>query len=151
MFRLVLFIGLVVSAAAQQPDLPAPPDFSGTYTFLEDGETVQINITDGKVDGFISRLGDLESDKGTFIDQFFSKAEVKGDKLAFTTKPVHSVWFEFKGKVERGPGKLRSDEKYFLLRGTLTRYYTDHHKKTTAKERTVVFESLPDGLMPAGQ
>jgi hypothetical protein len=147
MFRLLLILGLALPMVAQQPAPPA--SISGTYTFLDDGETVQINVTEGKVDGFISRFGDLDSDKGTFIDQFFSKAELKGDQLTFTTKPVHSVWFEFKGKVERGPGKVREEEKFYLLRGKLVRYHTDAHKKTTAQERAVVFESLPDGLMPA--
>lgn len=151
MLRLVLTLIVASAAAAQQaaPPAVAPPDISGTYTFLKDGETVQVNVTDGKVDGFISRFGDLESDKGTFIDQFFEKAELKGGNLSFKTKPVHSVWYEFKGKVERGPAKLREEEKYYLLRGTLVRYHTDSNKKTTAQERSVVFESLPEGLMPA--
>lgn len=148
MFRFAL--ALVVSLSlAQQPPKALPPDYSGTYSFAKDGETLQLNIDNGKVDGFISRLGDLESDKGTFIDQFFAKAELKGDQLSFTTKPVHSVWFEFKGRVERGAGKTRAEEKYYLLKGKLIRYYTDANKNTTAQERTVVFESLPEGLLPA--
>src|SRR5688572_27174127 len=99
MLRLVLVVMLACAAAAQQP---APADYSGTYSFLKDGETLQLNIDGGKADGFISRFGDLESDRGTFIDQFFAKAEFKGDHLTFTTKPVHSVWLEFKGRVRPG-------------------------------------------------
>ena len=148
MLRFALMLLVALPCIAQQA-AKAQHDYSGTYSFVKDGETLQLNIDNGKVDGFVSRLGDLESDKGTFIDQFFTKAELKGEQLTFTTKPVHNVWFEFRGKIERGPGKTRADDKYYVLKGKLIRYYTDPQKNTTAEERTVVFESLPEGLVPA--
>src|SRR5437899_1296583 len=60
--------------SAQQPPSPKNPveDYSGMYAFLQDGEFVQVTVEDaGRVTGFVSRYGDLESDRGAFLDQFF--------------------------------------------------------------------------------
>ena len=92
-------------------------DISGMYSFLREGEFVQVTLEDGdRVSGFVSRYGDSGSDKGTFLDQFFSKASLKDKHLVFTTKPVHGVWYEFDGNVERGPGKTPHDEGFRVLR-----------------------------------
>ena len=99
------------AAAAGAGSGPAPAeDISGMYTFLKEGEFVQINIDANGVSGYISRQGDLESDRGAFLDQFFSQASVHGHDVAFTTKPVHGVWFEFKGRFDRGPAKTKKEE-----------------------------------------
>lgn len=123
---------------------PATPDYSGMYTFLREGEFVQVTVEDGrKVTGFVSRYGDLESDRGAFLDQFFKQGKLDGNQLAFTTETVHGVWYEFKGAVERGEGKNPGDEAYYVLKGTLTEYSTDTSKKTSAKSREVVFKAFP--------
>src|SRR6185437_190801 len=80
-------------------------DISGMYSFLREGEFVQINLEESGVSGYISRLGDLESDRGAYLDQFFDKASVEGHDVSFTTKPLHGVIFEFKGQFERGAAK----------------------------------------------
>lgn len=121
----------------------APGDFSGMYTFLREGEFVQIDWEEGTVSGFISRYGDLESDRGAFLDHMIKKGSLDGNKLAFTTTTVHGVSFEFKGTVERGEGKTPGVEAYYLLRGTLTQLTADANKKTSAKSREVVFKSFP--------
>jgi len=91
------------------------------YSFLKDGEFVQLTVEDGgSVTGFISRFGDGESDKGAFLDQFFKTGKLDGSKLSFTTEVVHGVAFDFQGSVERGEGKNPGDEAYFVLKGTLT-------------------------------
>jgi len=59
---------------------------------------------------------------------------------------VHGVWYDFKGRVERGPGKSPGDEAYYLLKGTLIQNTTDANKKTTAKSRDVAFKSFPKDL-----
>src|SRR5271169_486317 len=59
------------------------PDLSGMFTFLREGEFVQLTVEDGQLSGFVSRFGDTESDKGQFIDQFFDKATLAGDHLYF--------------------------------------------------------------------
>jgi hypothetical protein len=130
---------------AQNPT-PAKPaeDYSGMYSFLQDGEFVQITIEDqGRVTGFVSRFGDSESDRGAFLDQFFKQGKLDGTKLSFTTETVHGVWYEFTGTIERGPGKSLSDEAYYLLKGTLAEYRTDASKKVTSKSRDVTFKSFP--------
>src|SRR5215469_10057768 len=99
---------------ASQPQAPAAKssdDYSGMYTFLREGEFVQVTVEDqGHVTGFVSRYGDLDSDKGAFLDHFFKEGKLDGNKLTFTTETVHGVWFEFKGTVDRGQGKNPGDE-----------------------------------------
>jgi hypothetical protein len=112
------------------------------YTFLQDGEFVQLSVQDGRLTGFISRYEDGE--KSLFVDQFFSEASLKASELSFKTKIVHGVWFEFKGQVERGPGKTRSQEAYYVVRGTLVRYTEDAAKKATAITREASFKSFPE-------
>src|SRR6478672_5634181 len=68
-------------------------DMSGMYTFLREGEFVQLTVDDGKLSGYVSRFGETESDKGQFIDQFFDKTSLVGDRLTFNTKIVHGVWY----------------------------------------------------------
>jgi len=59
---------------------------------------------------------------------------------------VHGVWYEFKGTVERGPGKNPGDEAYYLLKGTLSQSTTDVDKKTSSKSRDVSFKSFPQDM-----
>jgi len=134
--------------AANNPPAPKPADdYSGMYSFLQDGEFVQLTVEDkGRVTGFISRYGNLESDRGEFLDLFFKEGKLEGTVLNFTTQTVHGVWYDFKGRVERGPGKSPGDEAYYLLKGTLIQNTTDANKKTTAKSRDVAFKSFPKDL-----
>lgn len=139
---------MALNAAPQAAS--APDDYSGMYSFLKDGEFVQITIEEkGAVSGFISRFGDSPSDKGTFIDQFFKSGKIDGNKLSFVTVPVHGVWFEFDGTFARGEGKKPEDEGYFVVQGTLTRLATDAEKKTSSQARQVVFKSFPRDTTPA--
>ena len=105
----MLLVSVFLSAQNAAPGAPAAKpadDYSGMYSFLQDGEFVQLNIEDAsRVTGFISRYGDLESDHGEFLDHFFKPGTLDGKKLNFTTQTVHGVWFEFRGTIERGPGK----------------------------------------------
>jgi hypothetical protein len=147
---------LLLSAAwlaAQNAPSPAKPseDYSGMYAFLQDGEFVQITVEDqGKVTGFVSRYGDIESDKGfEFLDHFFKQGKLDGNKLAFTTETVHGISFEFRGTVERGEGKRAGDEAYYLLKGTLIENATDEAKKTTSRSREVALKSFPQDVSPA--
>ncbi len=121
-------------------------DISGMYTFLREGEFVQVTVEEGRVSGFVSRYGDSDTDKGTFLDQFFDKASLEGNKLSFKTKPVHGTWFEFTGTVERGPGKTPHDDGYRVIRGTLVQSSFDLDKKTQSKSRQVEFKSFPQDL-----
>jgi|SRR5450631_4768648 hypothetical protein len=123
---------------------------SGMYTFLKEGEFVQVTVEDaGHVTGFVSRFGDGESDKGAFLDQFFKSGKIDGNKLGFTTEIVHGVAFEFKGTVERGEGKNPGDEAYFVLKGTLIENASDVNKKVTSRSREVAFKMFPQDAAPA--
>jgi hypothetical protein len=124
--------------------------FSGMYSFLKDGEFVQITVEDdGRVTGFVSRYGEGESDKGAFLDQFFRSGKLDGNKLSFATETVHAVWFEFKGTVERGEGKNPGDEAYYVLKGTLTDNTSDAAKKVTTHSREVMLKMFPEEASPA--
>ena len=117
-------------------------DISGMYNFLKEGEFLQINVEKTGVSGYISRMGDSESDRGVFLDQFFDKAQIQGHDVSFTTKQLHSVWYEFKGKFERGPAKSKADDGYYILRGTLKEFSLDDNKKPVAHSRAVELKSL---------
>src|ERR1044071_5850189 len=117
-------------------------DISGMYGFLKEGEFVQINVEKTGVSGYISRMGDSESDRGVFLDQFFEKAAIQGHEVSFTTKSLHSVWYEFKGKFARGPAKTRVEDGYYVLRGTLKEFSVDDRKNTVSHSREVEFKLL---------
>jgi hypothetical protein len=128
---------------AQRNSVPPPAeDISGMYSFLKEGEFLQIILDHEGVSGYISRFGDLESDRGSFLDQFFSKASVQGHDVTFTTKVIHGVWFEFKGRFDRGPAKSKAKDGYYVLRGTLTEFISDADKKVTSRSQEAEFKLL---------
>jgi hypothetical protein len=153
-------LAMVVCSLLVAGQSPAPPvarpseDYSGMYSFLREGEFVQVTVEDdGRVTGFVSRFGDTESDRGAFLDQFFKEAKLDGTKFAFTTDTVHGVWYEFRGTIERGEAKVPSQEAYYVLKGTLTDTRTNADQKVTAKSQQVLFNSFPKdtGSAPSKQ
>lgn len=125
---------------------PAGREYSGMYSFVKDGEFVQISVEDqGRVTGSISRYGDGENEKAGFLDQYFRSGKLDGNKVSFTTETVRGVWFEFKGTVERGEGKNPGDEAYYVLKGTLTENTIDAAKKMTTHGAEVVLKMFPRG------
>jgi hypothetical protein len=139
----LLFLPLL--SATPQTASPATDDYSGMYSFLREGEFVQVTVEEkGNVSGFISRFGDSESDKNEFLDQFFESGKLESNHLSFTTKSVHGTWFTFDGTVARVVGKRPNEEGYYVIRGTLNRFKTDADKKTTSQDsRKVEFKSFP--------
>lgn len=125
---------------AQNSSVAGMEDISGMYSFLREGEFVQINLEQRGVSGYISREGTLESDRGQFLDQFFIKASLQGHDLSFVTRPVHGIWFEFKGRFDRGPAKTKLEDAYYVLRGTLTEFTADADLKSTSHSREVEFK-----------
>jgi hypothetical protein len=151
--QLICFVALAVANSVAQSSKGAPThtsaEYSGMYNFLRDGEFVQITVEDqGNVTGFISRFGDSETDRGAFLDHFFKQGKLDGNKLTFSTKSVHGIWFEFRGTVERGEGKKLGDEAYYVLKGTLTENATDGANKTTSRLREVALTSFPQDVSP---
>jgi hypothetical protein len=142
-FLLILLLTSTIGAP-QQSTAPATEDYSGMYSFLRDGEFVQISVEDqGNVSGFISRYGDSDNDKNTFLDQFFESGKLDANRLTFKTKEVHGTRFTFEGTIQRGTGKTPDDEGYYVIRGTLTRIQTDPDKKTTRTSEERDFKSFP--------
>lgn len=155
---LVLAAGLAGAPGrlrAQEPKSANPaaaenaPSYSGMYSFLKEGELVQVTVEDqGHVAGFISRFGDGESDKGEFLNQFFKIGKLDGNKLNFTTDILHGVSWDFKGAVERGEGKNPGAEGYYVLKGTLTQNISDVNKKVMSHSQEVVFKMFPQTASP---
>lgn len=157
-FSFMLAVAFIAASASAQDPNPAPPKsadpsaeaapstsgFSGMYSFLKEGEFVQITVEDaGRVTGFISRYGDGDTGKGAFQDQFFKTGQLEGTRLVFTTQTVKGVWFDFKGAIERGDGKNPGDENYYLIKGTLVQSSTDANKKVSSKSQDVEFKMFP--------
>jgi hypothetical protein len=149
-----ILAGCCALTAQDKPTDPKPADpkpaerpgaqYSGMYSFLKEGEFVQVTVEDaGHVAGFVSRYGDQDSDKGAFLDQFFKTGKLDGDTLTFTTEIVHGMAYEFKGTISRGEGKKPGDEAYYEIRGTLTEHLTDVNQKTSSRSREVTFKAFP--------
>ncbi len=152
----VLFCALftLTGWAQAPPQQQTPPgDYSGMYTFLQEGEFVQVSIDpDGRVSGFISRYADPHEKGGLFLDHFFETASLKsGYLLSFTTKTVHGVHYEFTGAMGRGEGKTKAQEGYYIIHGTLTEYTSDASGKVSARSREVTFKSFPQDVEDGNQ
>ncbi|MGD0211625.1 MAG: hypothetical protein ABSB87_00245 [Terriglobales bacterium] len=133
---------------ARQSSATPGSDYSGMYGFLRDGEFVQLTVEDhGHVIGFVSRYANSEADSG-FLEHFLKSGKVDGNELVFTSESVHGVSFEFNGTIERGEGKSRGDEGYYVLKGTLVENTTDNAKKTSSQSHEVVLKSFPQDLAP---
>jgi hypothetical protein len=149
---LVIILPLLgMSVAAQQPSQSGPGldpanDPSGMYSFLKDGEYVQLTMDEGELSGFVSRFGDSSSDRGQFIDQFFKSGSLKGDHLSFATKTIHGIWYEFDGTIAKQPGKQPGQEGYRVLKGTLKEHAADANGTDKARERTVELKSFPESV-----
>jgi hypothetical protein len=163
MLPLVIVMSLAAAACAAQEPASGPgwqgEEITGMYRFLGSGEFVQISVqrlernedekgeeepadSGFRVRGFISRRGDSPSNRGAVLEHFFSEGHLRGAELGFTTRPVHGVWFEFAGRVERGTAAARTADGYLVLRGRLTRYQEDAEGNAGASHREVALPSL---------
>jgi len=118
----------------------AAEDISGAYSFLQEGESLQIILDAASVSGYVVRRGDLDSDRGVMLSQFFRQAAVEDHEVSFTTRTIHGVWFEFKGRFERGAAKTKTADGYYLLKGELKEFTTDQEGKSTARTHEVEFK-----------
>lgn len=144
---LMYFVLLAWMLAVAQPK-PVSSNYSGMYSFLRDGEFVQITVEEGHVIGFISRYAAPEGEGG-FVNHFFKSASIDSDRLAFNTETVNGVSFDFRGTIERGDGANRSDEGYYVIKGSLTETTSDKTKKTSSTTSEVAFKSFPKDIAAA--
>jgi len=123
-----------------------PDDVSGEYDFEHTNESIQIDVQHNKLSGYISQLGDAETDNNTPLTFFFDRASVDGSDLEFQTRVVHGVWYSFQGTILRGNGKIRSDEDYYVLHGILQEHHPQDRTEKSADEtiarRVVNFKSM---------
>jgi hypothetical protein len=146
-----LFLAFVTAGLAQLPARAEPPfsgDITGLYSFVHEGEFVQIEVNDGKVTGVISRFKNEDLDKSEFVDQFFEQAKLEGSTLTFRTKPAEGVWFEFSGVVERSSAKTASDEGYWNVKGKLIERRTGADGKISEKSHDLTLKSFPQDAEP---
>lgn len=140
-----LLLTLITAGTAQQQ--PTKPemggDITGLYSFVHEGEFVQIEVNEGKVTGLVSRFKNEDMDKAEFVDQYFEQASLEDSTLSFRTKPGpdHGVWFEFSGRVERGSAKTPSEEGYWTVKGTLTEH---EDGKAPGKVHELTLKSFPE-------
>ena len=95
-----------------------PSEASGEYT-MGGGGTIDIELQPDRLSGFLTRMGDRESDEGTPLTFFFATSRLSSQQLAFTTRQVHGVWFSFQGTIARGSARTRDQQGYYLLQGQL--------------------------------
>lgn len=140
--------GPLVAQAAQDISA-AGPDISGTYDFEREGESIQLNLDRGRLSGYISKLGDEVSDRGTPLTFFFEKGvaffseneNVQRTHVTFSTKQLHGLWYSFEGDVVRGDGQRRDDAGYYVLQGMMTLHRVNRRQPETAQPRKVSFRS----------
>jgi hypothetical protein len=122
-----------------------PPDVSGEYLIDEVGSTIEITLDAGKISGYVTRMGDEQSDKDTPLTFFFDRATANGDRVSFATRKVHGIWYEFDGSILRGDMKAtRAENGYYRLKGKWTTY--DGRRSAALKEEEVSLKSTPRQL-----
>jgi hypothetical protein len=147
----VLSLAMAVAALAQSPAKVEPQagdEITGLYSFVHEGEFVQIEVNEGKVTGLVSRFKDDNPDKPEFVDQYFDQAKLEGATLSFRTKPADGVYFEFTGVVERGSARTPAEEGYWNVRGTLTEQRTSAPGKVVRKVQPLTLKSFPQDTEP---
>jgi len=142
LFNFLVFV-LCLSPAAvyAQVGRTSLNDVSGMYSFLHDGESLQLTVDHGRLSGWVTSFGFLDSDKDTLLDRFFEKASLQGNHLYFLSRRIHGCWVEFNGRIDHGEGRQRGQEGYYVLVGTLTQYTSDADVKVTARQREVTLKS----------
>lgn len=95
-----------------------PVEASGEYQ-LGTNEMVDVELQPDRLSGFITRFGDRQSDEGVPLTFFFATSHLSGDRLSFTTRKVHGIWFSFDGTIVRGSARGRDQQGYYLLEGKL--------------------------------
>lgn len=137
------------SAPAKNPsghESTLPDDVSGEYEFGKLNNWIEIDIRRNRLSGYITRLGDAESDTNTPLTYFFDRTSLDGSQIEFETKVVHGIWYSFHGTIFRGDGKTRQDEGYYVLHGVLIEHHpqggTEKAADETYERRIVNFKSM---------
>jgi hypothetical protein len=87
----------------------------GEYMLDETGSVAEITIENGVLDGYISKLVDGQTSTLTY---FFDHTTIDGNRLTFTTRQIHGIWYSFDGAIVRGDASSKHETGYYRLRGT---------------------------------
>jgi hypothetical protein len=132
------------SFANQPSNLPS--DVWGSYEFDHTNESIELDLDRNRLSGFISRLGDAETDNNTPLTFFFDQSAIDGDEISFQTRVLHGIWYSFRGTIVRGDGKTRADAGYYVLLGVLAAHHPESGRDKSADEtierRQVHFKSM---------
>jgi hypothetical protein len=132
--------------AANEPS-SLPEDVWGSYQFDHSSDSIELDLDRSKLSGYITQLGDAETDNNTPLTFFFDRSAIDGGELSFQTRVVHGVWYSFRGTIVRGEGKTRADGGYYVLRGVLAVHHPESGRDKSADEsierRQVHFKSMP--------
>jgi hypothetical protein len=121
-----------------------PLEASGEYT-LGTGEFVDVELQPDRLTGYITRLGDRESDEGTPLTFFFATSRLSGQRFSFTTRQVHGVWFSFEGTIVRGNAQSRSQQGFYLLEGQLVLHDVASQTKQARNVSLPMARQYPNG------
>lgn len=120
--------------ATQRRPSTLPADASGAYRSSQLDKSIEIEVVNGKLGGYVSQLGDAETDSNTPLTFFFDQTSVDGNHLEFQTRVVHGIWFSFYGSVTRGDGETRADEGYYVLHGVFREHHPSSGQDKSADE-----------------
>jgi hypothetical protein len=127
-------------------------DFSGLYTFVHDGESVQITLDElptaanpkVPVTGYVTRLGESDTDKDQTFDLMFKTGSLETQAISFSTKTIHGISYDFVGTVRHGDAKSKDKEGYVIIEGTLTENTIDKNGKPRSQSRELTMKSFPN-------
>lgn len=91
-----------------------PEEASGEYVLDGHGSVVQITIEHGRLSGYVTKM-----EGRTALTLFFDRSAVNGNRVSFTTKTVHGLWYSFRGRVVRGEAAQPSASGFYRLTGEL--------------------------------
>jgi hypothetical protein len=120
-------------------------DASGEYGLGEPGEVIEIILQGRRLDGYISRLGDTDSDFGAPLTFFFDHTAVRSNRISFTTWQVHGVWFSLEGTLDSGPERGSAQDGLYVLTGELI----EHNEVQHTRQRSAIslMQSRENGVL----
>jgi hypothetical protein len=123
-----------------------PDEAAGAYALSPNPAEVVEMILNGdgnevRLQGYLTRLGEGESDQGAPLTYFFARTTVSPTQLTFITRQVHGMWWSFAGTIDRGSAQMSTQKGYYFLNGTLT----EHFETGQSAPRRVSLPLLPEG------
>ncbi len=122
-------------AGLQRGHTSLPAGAWGEYALGAPGEVVELDMQDRRLTGYMSRLGDQESDKQTVLTYFFDRSTISGTRATFRTRAIHGIWYSFAGEIAPG-----GDAGGYVLAGTLTEHA---RAQGTEQPRRVGLRKIP--------